>query len=265
MAILQDGVITGTLRVQAELPICKPHERVKPIDGANRTRQTERDPIASPDMLEFVREGASQVGFAPRPRGWGKDNRGPHDATGHRTDYRLVHHDVDGSAESFVTRKIVRDGLPITPWKTLTADAANLPQPQHDRYETTDHSSQPYGRQQRECGTNGPDAATGSGLRRPCRHKHQGVNSSIERSGACRVCCRRRQESDRNSDRRHDCSCRWKQREHGKGSREYKMTDRGSPAPRQPARDHRQRGHDGRLRNQRQGDRPAGRNHASRQ
>jgi hypothetical protein len=96
VALPYDGVITGALRVHAELPIRDPHERVKPIDGADGTRQTERDPIASPYMFEFVRERAPHVGVAPRPRVFWKDNRGPHDATGHRTDDRLVHQDLDG-------------------------------------------------------------------------------------------------------------------------------------------------------------------------
>ena len=100
LAIPQDGVIAGAFRVHAELPIRGPHERVKPIDGANGPRQTERDPIASPYVFEFMRECALHVGFAPRPRVWRKHNRGPHNATGHRTGYRLVHHDIDGSAES---------------------------------------------------------------------------------------------------------------------------------------------------------------------
>src|SRR4029453_7112697 len=98
--------------------------------------QAERDPVASPHVFEFVRECASQIGVVPHARVRGKGDRPPHDATGHRAGYRLVHHHIDGAADSGATRQTGRHRLRITPWQTMTAYATNLPQSQRDRYET---------------------------------------------------------------------------------------------------------------------------------
>lgn len=89
-------------------------ERVKPIDGADGARQTERDPIAPPHVFELMGECTSHVGWTPRPRVERKDNGRPHNATGHRTPYRLVQHDIDGSMESRMTCEVVRQGLRIS-------------------------------------------------------------------------------------------------------------------------------------------------------
>ena len=99
-------------------------------------------------------------------------------------------------------------------------------------------------------------------LRRPSGYKPQALNRPIERSRARRVYYRgHRQESNGNRFG-HDGCCRGEQREYGKRTHEYQMTDCGSSVPRQPSRDHRERCDDRRFRNQQQGDRLADGDHA---
>src|SRR5262245_18994458 len=99
---------------------------MKPVDGGNHARQTENEPIVAPHMFEFMRERSPHVGFTPSLRVRRKHNRRPQDAAGHRAGCRLVHEDVDGSAKADLMRQLLRHDLRVTPWQTLTTQAANL-------------------------------------------------------------------------------------------------------------------------------------------
>jgi hypothetical protein len=147
LTLSQNGVVARALGVDHQLPIGRPHQRVKPVQSACNAGQTERDPITSPDVLELMRERAAQVHVAPRPRVRRKENRRPHDTARDWTDDRFVHHDVDRAGESRPMRKIVRHHLRFAPWQPETAYAMNLPKADCDGHETADDTCQPHERQ----------------------------------------------------------------------------------------------------------------------
>jgi hypothetical protein len=89
-------IVAGPLGFERQLAPCGPGERVEPVAGANAAREEQHQPVAAPDVLQFVDDRALGVGV------------GPLAGVGRHDDHRRQDAECDGSGHVLVAHHVYR-------------------------------------------------------------------------------------------------------------------------------------------------------------
>ena len=81
---IQHGIIASAFALASELCARKPHERMKPINGASQLGENLRQPIVTRNVRELVGKNGPSAFRGPVHRSGGKQNAGTDKSPGQR-------------------------------------------------------------------------------------------------------------------------------------------------------------------------------------
>ena len=109
-----DGIVAGPLCLLPKPAPTHPHQRMKPVGGADQPREPMHQDVSARDVREFVSQRTIQILPRPALRILGQQNDRPHDAARHRS--------VDGGVMEYANSAVL-----------LAAEPRHLGQPSGPR------------------------------------------------------------------------------------------------------------------------------------